>query len=112
MTQHISQLTSAELDKTIAAAEWLVGIAGDGLLDQQTHARISTLGADCRAEEEDRAAAARTSREQAKAALAEAQGTTANGQGLPSVNLAGPEDHVGECPGYDCTDVHYEVTRR
>ena len=28
MTSHISQLTSAELDKTIAAAEWLVGVAG------------------------------------------------------------------------------------
>lgn len=131
MTQHLSQLTSAELDKTIAAAEWLVSVAGDGLLDRQTHARISTLGANCRAEEEDRAAAAKRSREQAKAALAEAQGTTANGQGLSRVSttgdapldracpcgftaqdLTGSYGHTGECPGHDCTDIRYEAARR
>ena len=72
MPHQIGQLTSAELDKTIAAAEWLVSISGDGILDRQTWARISTLGADCRAEEEDRAAAAKASRNQAKAALADA----------------------------------------
>ena len=83
MTQHVSQLTSAELDKTIAAAEWLVGIAGDGLLDPQSLARISTLGADCKAEEEDRTAAAQASRTQAKAALAEERAGRANEQ-VPS----------------------------
>ena len=80
MTRHISQLTSAELDKTIAATEWLVGIAGDGLLDRQTWAKISTFSADCKAEEEDRATAARTSSKQAKATLASRQGTPANEQ--------------------------------
>ena len=83
MTRHISQLTSAELDKTIAAAEWLVGIARDGLLDPQSLSRVSALGADCKAEEEDRAAAAQVSRERAKAALAERRAGTANEQ-VPS----------------------------
>ena len=57
MPHQIGQLTSTELEKTIAAAEWLTGIAGDGLLDKQTWAKVSTLAADCKAEEEDRAAA-------------------------------------------------------
>lgn len=68
MTSQIGQLTSTELDKTIAAAEWLVGIAGEGILDKITWAKISTLVADCKAEQEDRAAAARASRDTAKAA--------------------------------------------
>jgi len=84
MPQHIGQLTSGELDKTIAAAEWLVGIGGDGILDRQTWARISTLSADCKAEEEDRAAAARASRQHARAALAEAHGTPPSGHGQPA----------------------------
>lgn len=69
MTQQIGQLTSSELDKTISAAEWLVGTCGDGLLDRQTVAKISTLSADCKREDEDRAAAARRSRQAARAAL-------------------------------------------
>ena len=69
MTTHqIGQLTSSELDKTIAAAEWLVGISANGIVDPITRSKISTLLADCRGEEEDRVTAAHTSRQAAMAA--------------------------------------------
>ena len=73
MPQQIGQLTSTELDRTIAAAEWLVGIAGDGILDRQTWAKISTLSADCKREAEERAAAVKSSKDAARAALADSQ---------------------------------------
>ena len=82
MTTHqIGQLTSSELDRTIAAAEWLVGITANGIVEPITRSKISTLLADCRREEEDPVTAARASCQAARAAWEDRQATNGvNGQ--------------------------------
>ena len=114
MTHDVGQLTSTELDKTIAAAEWLVGIASDGLLDRSTWTKVATLLAECRHEDQDRAAAARHSRAAAKAALTEERESGKSGNpekafgcacGFEARAIPALEEHLFAFP----EDDHYEL---